>query len=357
VHWIREKKDGDFSADAGKAFARRHARIEFDVLEGTEARAVARVAIKLVPDIPLVVRLHTPSFVVNELNYVAPSLVSRIRRFTGALRRGRVPKPFSTIKYNAQTDIEYTHTLQADEIVAPSEAILETLIEAWRLDKKNVSIIPNPYACPTELLNIPIESSTGTVSFIGRLEIRKGVLDLAQAIPAILSKYPNAVFRFIGPIWPSPDRRYDMKQYLEKTLKRHKGSLEFTGSLTPDNITHFLRATDICIFPSLWENFPYVCLEAMAAGRGIAASSSGGMAEILGGGTAGILLPPRSPDKIADAVIKLLDDPILRIKLGSAARSRVIAEYGFDQIAPLQEALYSRAIEKRKALGFRTLDA
>ena len=58
----------------------------------------------------------------------------------------------------------------------------------------------------------------------------------------------------------------------------------------------------VCVFPSIWENFPNVCLEAMSAGRGIAASWNGGMAEMLDAGHCGLPFPPNSPQRLAQAV-------------------------------------------------------
>ncbi len=91
----------------------------------------------------------------------------------------------------------------------------------------------------------------------------------------------------------------------------------------------------------------------MSAGRVIVDSSAGGMAELLNYGEVGRLVPPHSPEKIAAAVIELLDNPGLRMRLGQAARDRVLAEYNLERIGELQEASYVRAIQRRRALGVR----
>jgi glycosyltransferase involved in cell wall biosynthesis len=273
------------------------------------------------------------------------------------LRRGQRPKPFGKEKYDPLQDPERLHAFQADEIAAPSKAISDIVTKAWDLDVSKEVVIPHPYVPQPELLGIPVETDTGVVSFIGRLEIRKGVLDLVRAIPLVLKKHPRVRFRFVGAALPSPDRRMDMRQYLETILRRHKASLEFTGPVSPDRMPSILAEMDICVFPSYWENSPYVCLEAMAAGRGIVASSAGGMAELLDHGNAGLLAPPRSPQRVAEALIKLLDDQKQRFKLGCIARARVLSEYGAEKIVPLQEAGYVRAIQRRQALGSRKIIA
>jgi len=130
-------------------------------------------------------------------------------------------------------------------------------------------------------------------------------------------------------------------------------SVEFTGKVSLDDIPHYLAQTDICVFPSLWENFPNVCLEAMAAGRGVVGSSAGGMAEMLDQGNAGLLVPPEDATAIASAIIELLDQPNLRMKLGAEARERVTTEYSLERLGDLIEQSYQRAIQRPKQLGPR----
>ena len=93
----------------------------------------------------------------------------------------------------------------------------------------------------------------------------------------------------------------------------------------------------------------------MAAGRGIIATNAGGMADMLdeGENEVGKLIPPRSSAKIAEAAIALLADPKLRMKLGQAARERLVTQYSAERISELQEASYSRAIQRRQLEGKR----
>lgn len=353
VHRLQEG-NRTFVQDIGQLFTERHNSISFDVLEGSEFGAWAREAVKLVPDIPLVVKLHTPRFLVEKINYIEPSFQLKARRFLGALRRLQKPEPFSGLNYNPNHDIERFHALEADEIATPSQDLGIQLAKAWGLPTEKIFHVPYPYMPSQALLNIPIDTHHNVVTFLGRLEIRKGILYLGQAIPVILRQHPNTIFRFVGSPLPSPQLGLNMQQYLQKKLRAYSKLLEFTGSVTLDHIPSILATTDICIFPSLWENFPNVCLEAMAAGRGVIGSSAGGMTEMLNLGQSGKLVPPCSPEKIAEAVIELLTNPALRMRLGQAARERVLAEYSLERIGTLQEASYVRAIERRRALGART---
>jgi len=356
ILYITNTDRRDFAAYAGRLFAQRHATIGFDVLEGPENDAHARGAIALVPDMPLVVKLHTPFFMVQALSYVPPSWGMKLRRVVGALRRGQLPKPFAVVQpYNPESDLERWHTLDADEITTPSQSLGDRLIQDWGLPSEKVVHLPNPYIPSPELLQIPAQTSTNTVSFVGRLEVRKGVLTLIQAIPLILRRHPQVKFRFVGEICPAPPNpEMTMQQYITRKLWRYRRSLTFTGAVPLQQIPTHLAQADICVFPSRWENFPNVCLEAMAAARGIVGSNAGGMIELLDHGRSGHLVSPQNPEQIAAAVIDLLDDPERRILLGERARARVLNQYNLEQIGSLQEASYERAIARRQALGSRT---
>lgn len=345
---------GEFPARVGPLFAQRHAAAAFDVLEGPEYRAEAREAVRLVPDIPLVVKLHTPSYLLRSMN---TALYSPVRRTLSAakslLRRER---PF--YDYRPEEDPERLHCLQADEVAAPSRTIGEIVAQKWRLDTTKLSIYPLFYVPAAPLLHIPVETQTNTVTYYGRLEMRKGVVDLADAIPIILTRCPQARFRFVGRALTSPKMGQDMKAFLTQKLAPYAKSVEFREPVTLEEIPELLSQTDICVFPSLWESFGYTCLESMSAGRGVVATDPSGMAEMLRddkGREFGRLVPPQSPERIAEAVLELLQNSEERMRLGVSARQRVLDQYGLSRVGALQEQSYLRAIERRKDAGPRRM--
>jgi glycogen synthase len=111
-----------------------------------------------------------------------------------------------------------------------------------------------------------------------------------------------------------------------------------------DQVPEYLAQTDICVFPSIWESFGLVCLEAMAAGRGVVGSSAGGMVELLDEGQAGLLTPPQQPKLLAQSMLRLLQDPDRRQQYGAIARARVLSHYSLAYIGQIQEASYRSAI-------------
>jgi glycogen(starch) synthase len=360
VHRVLAAQQQDFAAPIGECFAARHGQVNFDVLEGPDYAADAREAARLVPDIPLVLKLHTPSILLLRLNYREPSFFRSARFYWRSLRSGKRPawgyNPDFSGDYEwamRGDETERQHALQADEIASPSRTLGEMLVKEWGLDRNLVSHVPYPFDPAADLLRIPVETHTDRVTFIGRLEVRKGVIDMAKAIPKILRRHPATRFRFVGASEPSPAFNVNMRDYLAEMLDPCREMVEFTGNLPYERIPAVLAETDVCVFPSYWENFPCVCLEAMAAARGIVAGNAGGMDEMLDAGKAGLTVPPRKPQAIAAAVSLLLGDPSRRMRLGRAARERLLSVYCDEQVGVLQESSYRRAIARRDRLGAR----
>ncbi len=350
IHRIGNSDRSQFGLMIAPVFAARHSEKPFDVLEGPDFAAEAANALSSVPTIPFVLKLHMGMYLIRRVEASELSIKSRFRHWVGAMRRRQPPLWHARHPANA---LEVKHVLEADEVAAPCGDIAKLTTRLCGLNPAVVSRYPYPYEPSAELLTISPNTSSNIITFVGRLELRKGIIDLAAAIPTVLAQFPTARFRIVGRPLPSPMPNIDMRDYLRARLGGAASSVEFEDPIPLDQMAAVYAATDICVFPSLWENFPNVCLEAMAAARGIVASSAGGMAEQLAGGEAGIMIPPRKPSAIAAAIIELLRNPTRRIALGCRARERVLREYAPNRVGPLQEASYLRAIMRRAEKGSR----
>lgn len=334
----------DFPRAVASAFAERHDTRPFDVIEGPEYGAEAMEVARAFPDLPLVVKLHTPTFLIDEIQHSYLSSWQKARFVLGGLGRGHLPKPYW--KYDPAGDPERAYTLGASEITAPSLAILDLLRSRWNLDRSRLAHIPNVFDPSAELLAVPLSTATGRITYLGRLEARKGVIDLAEAMKIVLNRAPATTFRLVGRSLPHPATGEDLAAHMRGLLGSLAKSVEFIGGLPHTEVPRLLGDTDICVFPSIWENLPYACLEAMAAGRGVIASNGGGMAEMVDDGRSGRLVAPRDPRGLAEAILALVSDPAGRVEMGERAREKIKATYSSDVIGPLQEASYLRAIKR-----------
>ncbi len=178
----------------------------------------------------------------------------------------------------------------------------------------------------------------------GRLERRKGIDYLVPVLRDILTRYPRLRIRWIGKSQFREASNESYADWIRRELNEFRDRVDLAGSIPLDDLAAYYAETDLCIFPSLWENFPNVCLEAMAAGRAIIGSRFGGMREMLEDGQHGRIVDPYSAESMTRALDELITDPKLRQRLGQSARQRVLDAYSAQRIVPRMLEGYRRAI-------------
>lgn len=158
---------------------------------------------------------------------------------------------------------------------------------------------------------------------VSRLVPRKGIDTVIRAIPAILEAVPNAVYVIVG---EGPDRRRleSLAQGLGVADYVH-----FVGSVDDRVLPAYYAACDVFVMVSRSipeagevEGFGIVYLEAGACGKPVVAGRSGGVAEALQDGISGLLVDPSDVSAVGDAVIRLLQDSALAVRLGAGGRHR-----------------------------------
>ncbi|UOR03948.1 glycosyltransferase family 4 protein [Hymenobacter aerilatus] len=313
----------------------------FDLIESPEYSGDGYEIKKQFPRLPMVVKLHTPSYFIHELNNSYVPFKTKLKYVVGGIVRRQQRHPFWKWRKRSQ-DIDYLTAKLADQIHTPSISLGDIVAQAWDIDRRRILNVPYPFSANQKFLEIPItaDHDNQTFMYLGRLEIRKGIVELVKAVPAIFQAVPNARFRIVGRTAQSTEPGLTMKEYVQRELRPYLDRIDFLEA-TPDQIPGILAQTAVCVFPSLWENFPNVCLEAMSAGRAIVGSREGGMYDMLHSPPAGLLVNPRRPKEIAHAVVRLLQNPQLRYDLGTAARQKVVAAYNSEVIGNLMEAHYA----------------
>ncbi|RYZ30312.1 MAG: glycosyltransferase family 1 protein, partial [Chitinophagaceae bacterium] len=350
LHRVQASSIVEFRYKVSAVFSQHHLLRPFDILEAAEYGAEALFIKKQFPDLSLAVKLHTPSYLTQLLNGDKAGLVDKVRFYLGGIIKGKIVKPYWV--YRKEEDAEYQQYYLADAICSPSKNLSVLIQEQWPA-KKEIAVIPNPFIPSGDFLSLPLSDYHGgplVVSFFGRLERRKGILELMKAIPLVLQQNPKVVFRFIGKAHPSPTVGMDMEVYLKRQLLKWSGNLDFLGYQPYNKMSALLAQTHVCVFPSVWENFPNVCLEAMAAGRAVIASHNGGMAEMICEGKSGLLVPPKDPQAIADAILKIAARPSLLKELGMNARERVLNAYNETVIGDLVHSFYLKTLAQKKAV-------
>jgi polysaccharide biosynthesis protein PelF len=179
------------------------------------------------------------------------------------------------------------------------------------------------------------------VGWIGRLDRKKRLEDFLRAAALVRREQPQARFVVIG----GPDAW--MPEYADelRALAHELGldeSLRFLGD-RPD-VPRLMAGLDVLAWLSEGEGMPHVIGEAGAACLPVVATRDNGAAQQIADGDSGLFVPYRSPDAAAAAIVRLLRDPHLRQRLGSALRRKVEREYSASVLARRWESLFDEVV-------------
>lgn len=184
------------------------------------------------------------------------------------------------------------------------------------------------------------------IGFVGRLDAQKGVSTLLDAMAILVARGKRAKLVLAG---EGNLRNYATEFLREKNL----GDSAYLAGFV-DDIPAFLRGIDFLVLPSNWEGFGYAAVEAMAAGKAVVASNVSSLPEIVDDHRTGLLVPPRSPERLADAMGTLVDNPRLRDEMGKAGARKVENAFSLSTMIAsvellLQEAASSSPASRRYA--------
>jgi glycosyltransferase involved in cell wall biosynthesis len=321
---VRHKAKGfierlEYSLAVSKKIAEIHKRFKIDVVESCEARAEGFWYFFLHRRPKLVVKLHTPESIVFKLDNIDKNI------------------DFKLIEILENWWIE-----RADRIVGLTDAVIDLTRKYFNISRNHFPKVANPVDIDCFKPQVKKEKDREKVIlYAGRLEFRKGVHVLAKAIPFVLKEIPEAKFIFIG-------SDCGMKHYiLRKIIEFNCGdSVVLKEEISRENLVNYYQNSSACVIPSLWENHPYVCLEAMSCGIPVIASRVAGLAEIIKDRETGILLQPGSFKELSRRIIELLKDEKLRHAIGTNARKCMELNYTPGKIMKQTLDIYEDLINK-----------
>src|SRR4051812_28289313 len=198
-------------------------------------------------------------------------------------------------------------------VIAASTALADS---ARELGATSVQVIPSGVELPAE---VGEEASPPEVLYAGRLSPEKGILDLVEAARGLA-----LVVAGDGPL-----------------RDRVPGA---RGFVPHDELDRLYARAAVVACPSRREGFGVACLEAMAHGRPVVATSVGGLRDLVVDGETGIVVPPGDVDALQSALQRLLGDAGLRRALGAAGRERAAERFSWDRISDATVAAYRMAV-------------
>lgn len=317
--WTKNRLETAFSMRDG--LRRMLGAGRYDVVEVPECGGEGTF-LDLGPETPTIVRFHSPArlimdtYDVRRLDRILCPMVEQraVRRATG----------FTSCSHFLATEVADKLGVRRHVEVIPNGIDLDLFDAEDRMD------VAERFGLPADL---------PWVLFAGRLERRKGIHVMKEVAARVLEQH-EAAFLFAG---------HDLFQYGENELRPHlearrlRGSFHLLGRLDLATVRSLLRRADVFVIPSLWENCPYSCLEAMAARAPIVSSDAGGLPELIEDGVNGLLAPVGDVEGHTAAVTRLLADESLRRRLGTAARGTVEARLT-DVIVAQRSADYYRRV-------------
>ena len=243
-------------------------------------------------------------------------------------------------------DTEWMLTYESAEVIVNSNYMKGELQRLFGLPYEKINVIPNgvnlslfngierdynfrrKYAMDNEKI----------ILFMGRLVYEKGIQHLISAMPKILAGYhdTNLVICVKGGMM------YELKAQLNAIGIGNK--VYFAGYMNGKDVQRMYKAADIAVFPSTYEPFGIVALEAMLSENPIVVSDIGGLNEIVDHRVNGMKAYCGNPNSIADSILELLYDHKLCSEITKKAKNKVRNEYNWSKIAQDTHFTYQKAI-------------
>ncbi|MFB3904125.1 MAG: glycosyltransferase family 4 protein [Acidobacteriota bacterium] len=175
----------------------------------------------------------------------------------------------------------------------------------------------------------------------GRIEERKRVVDAVEAL-SLLDEALNSHLFIVGEAWTENGAAVERELRSKVRALGVEDRVTFTGYRT--DIPEIIAALDIVLMPAEDEPFARAVLEGMCMGKPVIGTTSGGVPEVIEDGQSGLLVPPRDPRRIAEAIRSLVADPTAARRLGRNGQQRAINHFSVEAHLERVEQAYKRIL-------------
>lgn len=221
--------------------------------------------------------------------------------------------------------------------IAVSNDILETRVQMDRIPAGKMIVVPNCVDIPPAVAR-RADAGAVVLGTVGRFVPAKDYATLLRAAKPVLESNNAAELWLVG---DGPEKE-DLERLTEDLGIRDR--VLFTG-WQPD-VSKYLSRMTVFVLSSITEGIPVAMLEAMVAGIPVVATRVGGIPEVIEHGKNGLLVDPRRPEELAQAVMQLLRDEGLRTRLGDQGRQHIVDNYSTGTICDEYTRLFERLLEK-----------
>jgi glycogen(starch) synthase len=241
--------------------------------------------------------------------------------------------------------IEWWLTYEAWKVIVCSQHMFREVKQLFNLPEDKIKILPNGVNAikfqDTPTKNISFGPGK-KIFFIGRLVREKGVQVLLEAAPQIIAREPKVQFLIAG----KGPMEGELKQ-LARNL-RIDSHVQFLGYVDEEIKMNLYKQATVSVFPSLYEPFGIVALEAMAAGVPVIVSDTGGLGEIIKNGCTGLKVSPGNVDALAKSILQIFQDKDIAERLKVNSLSVVKNQYSWGNIAEKTKNIYLEVLDEYK---------
>jgi L-malate glycosyltransferase len=295
--------------------------------------------------------LHTFSLIGNTFG-VLGGMLARVPVIITSRRDMGVMNP----RFYGPLQTNLSHSV--DAIVTNAQAIKQKMVDEENINPNKIKVIYNGVDinrfslekkfCEEVRCELRISKHDPIIGIIAEIKPVKGHIYLLKAVKRLIKSIPDLKVLIIGDSIEPETRAGVEAEVSELGLKDHAVFLGRT-----QEVPRLLTAIDISILPSLSEGVSNTILESMAAGVPVIATNVGGSPEVVLDGKTGLIVPPADSDALADAILRLLDNPEFATRLAAQARSMVIHHFSKENMIDNYENLYLQLIEDRTGLKSR----
>ena len=243
-------------------------------------------------------------------------------------------------------DTEWMLTYEASEVIVNSNYMKNELQRLFGLPYEKINVIPNGINL-SNFIGIERDydirrqyamDNEKIILYVGRLVYEKGIQHLIAAMPKVLSNYHDAKLIIAG--------RGGMMDELRQEASNLglNDKIYFTGYLDSNQVQKMYKCADVAVFPSTYEPFGIVALEAMLAGVPTVVSDVGGLDEIVTHGVDGMKAYAGNANSIADSITALLYDHQLATNVAKKAKQKVKEQFNWEKIAQDTHFTYEKAV-------------
>lgn len=242
-------------------------------------------------------------------------------------------------------------------IRANSRAIVKDIEKAYgiRFRPQAVRVVPHGLGDSPVVPKTTRSDDRVEVLFVGRLERRKGIDVLLDAIPEVCGCLPAVRFRLIGDktLLNDNGRTYEQQFWASPGSEQLRGRVLFDGKVGDLERDTAYANCDIFVGPSRYESFGLIFLEAMRYAKPVVGCRAGGMSEVIDDGVTGILVEPGDRASLVRALVELARQPELRRRLGDAGAAAFRERFTAERMAADSIGLYDSAIRNFASDGSR----